>query len=118
MDELKARAKTLPELAASTSFLLREKTTDFTEKAIKLLDDEGKALLSQLVTELEKIDNFTHDNLELVMKNYCESEDLKLGKVMGVIRAAITGSHMSPSMFKVLEALGKENTINRLNHIK
>ncbi len=117
MDELKSRAKTLPELAESAGFLTRDKPLDFTEKAAKILDDEGKKLLSVVIAELKKIDIFSHDNLELAMKNFCEQEGLKLGAVMGVIRAAITGSHMSPSMFKVLEVLGKEDSLKRLEAI-
>lgn len=117
MPELKSRAKTLPELAESALFLTRTKPLDFTDKAAKIMDDDGKALLKKVIAELQKIDNFTHDNLEMAMKEYCEKESLKLGAVMGVIRAAITGSHMSPSMFKVLEALDKEDSIQRLNSV-
>lgn len=117
MDELKARAKTLPELAASATFLVNEKPVSFSEKAEKLLDDEGRALLGKLIIELEKCDAFTHDALEEAMKHYCEKENVKLGAVMGVIRAAIIGSHMSPSMFKVLEVLGKDETLARLKRV-
>lgn len=114
MNELKSRAKTLPELADSAGFLTLDKPIEFTDKAKSLLNDDGKALLAEIIAEFEKVDNFTHDNLHLAMQGFCERKELKLGAVMGVVRAAITGSHMSPSMFKVLEVFGKDESLRRL----
>jgi glutamyl-tRNA synthetase len=116
MEGLKQRAKTINELTEAGAFYL-DVPTEFTEKAQKTLDDAGKALLAQAITQLEACDNWNHEQLEAAMQAVCEQAETKLGKVMGPIRSAITGSHMSPSMFEVMEVLGKEETLKRLKAV-
>jgi glutamyl-tRNA synthetase len=116
MGEFKSRAKTLPELAESLLFLVYDKPLRYQEKAHEILKNDGVLLLKKIIDELERVENFEHDNLEIVFKAYCEKNGLKLGAVMGVLRAAITGSTMSPSMFHLIAVLGKEETFKRLNH--
>ena len=112
---LKQRAKNLKELADNSLFYVSA-PVEYSDKASQALA-EGKALLQGVVTELEQIDNWEHDNLEMALKKFSEAKDVKLGKLMAPIRAAITGSHVSPSMFEVMEVLGKDETMLRLNKI-
>ena len=48
--------------------------------------------------------------------------DLKFGKIAQPLRVSLTGGTVSPGIFEVVELLGKETTIRRLeiaiNHIK
>jgi len=46
-----------------------------------------------------------------------EAKEIGLGKIMGGLRAAITGSHASPSMFEVMDVLGKEEVLNRIKAV-
>lgn len=118
MEGLKQRAKTLQELAESGAFYMLNVANGDTlpiqnEKAQKLLD-ESKELIGTAAVSLASLDNFTHDALYAWAQNFSESQELKLGKLMNPIRAAITGSNASPSMFEVLEILGKDETLARL----
>lgn len=117
MEGLKQRAKNLVELTDSASFYVLDRPQEITEKAQKILD-ESIELLPKIVNRLEAIDggNWRAEVIEEHMRDFCESEEHKLGKVMGVIRAAITGSHMSPSMFEVLVVFGKEAALKRLKY--
>lgn len=111
------RAKTLVELAESSLFYFKQAPLALNEKAEKLLDENNRAMLGQLLLTLEGVKDWTHDNLLAAVENFSASVDLKLGKVAQPIRAALTGSNVSPSVFDIMEILGREETIKRLSHI-
>ncbi len=70
--------------------------------------------LPELADRLETIEDFTHDNLEAVVKNFAEEKGAKLGVIMNGARALLTGLAVGPSMLAVFEILGKEKSILRL----
>jgi glutamyl-tRNA synthetase len=115
MSGLKQRAKNLIELSDSTLFFASGVPTEFTPKAQKSIED-SKAVIGDLLAEFEKIGNWEHDNLELVLRKFSEEKAIGLGNLMAPIRAAITGSHVSPSMFEVMAIMGKEETMKRLKN--
>jgi len=43
-----------------------------------------------------------------------EKHDIKFGKIAQPLRVALTGGTQSPGIFEVLEVMGKEKTIKRL----
>ena len=111
MPALKARAKTLEELAAASLFFFRTPTLAEADKTI--LD---KTALQAIYTHLELLQDWSHSNLELACKTTAEATGIKLGKLMGPIRLAITGSNASPSMFEVMEWLGRDESLSRMKN--
>ncbi len=110
---LKERAKTLNELAASSLFYFRSDNPPENDKAHKQLEG-GKPLIKQFLPELEAQNEWNHEALFAFAKSWAESQDMKIGKLMAPIRVAITGSTAAPSMFEVMETLGKDETLARL----
>ena len=116
LPEAKQRAKTLVELADALAFLFREPPLPMTTKAERLLDDKaGQQRLWRLALALQPLDRWDDTELEMVVRNFAEREDVKLGKVAQPLRAALTGSHASPGIFVVMAALGREETLARLD---
>lgn len=110
---LKERAKTLIELAQASLFLFQPMpATD--EKAQKQLS-EGVDVLREFVPALAAHSQWNKDALFAFAKDYAAAKELKLGKLMSPVRVAITGSTASPSMFEVMEILGKDASLQRLN---
>ena len=114
MDGLKTRAKDLLELAESAVFYCRDGVQPLTEKAEKLLDAEARERLGQLASRLDSLDAWDEDALQETAKALAEDAGVKLVKVAQPLRAAVTGSNMSPSMFEVMRILGREETMLRL----
>lgn len=60
--------------------------------------------------------------LENIFPIFIESHQIKLGTVAQPLRVALTGKTVSPGIFEVMEAMGKETVIKRLSnaisHIK
>ena len=115
MPELKERAKTLVELAIGTEFILNNRPLNLNAKAEKLMTDDAKALLKQLSIQLEHVDNWNIHEIETTIRDFSTQNDIKLGKVAQPLRAALTGTNVSPGIFDVLAVLGRDETLGRLS---
>jgi glutamyl-tRNA synthetase len=112
MPGLKERAKTLVELTDSAAFLV-DLPPRFEEKAKALLTQEARQMLGRLVNVLENTD-FTAEAIDAALRQFAGAEGKKLGQVAQPLRAAITGSTMSPGIDATLAALGSEESLKRL----
>ncbi|MDG6078231.1 glutamate--tRNA ligase [Erythrobacter litoralis] len=115
MPVLTPRAKTVNELAESARFLFATRPLEMTDKAAALLDEEARERLSGLSKMLHLQNDWTSDALEATTKSYAEKLDIGLGKLAQPMRAALTGSTMSPGIFDVLVLLGKEESLARID---
>jgi glutamyl-tRNA synthetase len=114
MSGLKQRAKTLNELADSAAFYVRRRPLTLTPEAEKLLDDQARAMLADLAEVLAAVPEWHEDAVEQTVRAFAENRTLKLGKVAQPLRAALTGSLMSPGIFEVAAILGREESLGRI----
>ena len=114
LPSLKTRAKTLKELVDGAAFLTAARPLQPDEKAAKLLDPEGKAVLAGLLPALASVAAWDIPTLEAAVRAHAEKGGLKLGKVAQPLRAALTGSTVSPPVFDVMAALGREEALARI----
>jgi len=110
---LKERAKTLKELLALSAYLFAARPLAIIPKAEKILRNGGREVLAQLLPVLEQTE-WDESALEEAVKGFAESHELKLGKVAQPLRAALTGSNVSPGIFEVLAVLGREESLGRI----
>jgi len=113
MPGLKERAKTLVELANSAAFLARRVPLAFDAKAASLLNADAKAVLEKLGAALAATD-FTQAALDAALRATAEQLGLKLGQVAQPLRAALTGSTVSPGIDATLAALGRDESLTRI----
>jgi glutamyl-tRNA synthetase len=117
IETLKERAKTLVELAHSLRFYIAE-DIEYEEKAkTKFLNEKYLPYLIDIKTEIEGLDNFVASEIEKVFISLVEKHKTKLGNIAQPVRVAITGKTESPGIFEVLEILGKEKVLNRLERV-
>ena len=114
MPGLKERAKTLIELSDGALFYFRGRPLALNDKAAKLLEGEAKALLARLVPVLEAAQDWAEEPLLDTVTAFAESQGVKLGIVAQPMRAALTGSNISPSVFEIMSVLGREESLNRI----
>ncbi len=111
---LKERSKTLVELANSLGYYIAE-DIKYDEKAgKKFLNEKSLDLLVELKDNLNSAADFSEAELERIFKFIVEKHNTKLGKLAQPVRVAVTGGTASPGIFEVLEIIGKEKTISRL----
>lgn len=116
MPGLKERAKTLEELSNSAAFLAREIPLPFEPKAEALLTLENREMLARLADILDGTD-FTAEAIDAALRAFSEAEGRKLGQVAQPLRAALTGSTMSPGIDATLIALGKPEALARIRAV-
>ena len=114
MPGLKERAKTVVELGQGAAFLLAQRPLSCDDKAAQLLNAEARALLARLVSRLEAHNDWALEHIEAEIRAFAEEENLKLGKVAQPLRAAVTGSTVSPPIFDVLATLGRDEALARI----
>ena len=114
MGGLKERAKTLAELADSAAFLARAVPLAFDSKAAALLSPENKQMLGELGGVLAATD-FSAPAIDAALRHYASRSGRTLGKIAQPLRAAITGSTVSPGIDATLAALGREEALRRID---
>ena len=114
MPGLKERAKNLNELAENAMFYAIPRPLRLNEKAEEILDDDARRALTTLSSDLASVEDWRAEPLQDTAKAFAEAQGLKLGKVALPLRAALTGTNVSPSIFDVMAVLGREETLARL----
>ncbi|MEM7288771.1 MAG: glutamate--tRNA ligase [Pseudomonadota bacterium] len=115
LPSLTERAKTLVELVEAADFVFAARPLEMDEKALSLTTGEGQEVIRKVLPVLEALDDWSHDGIDAALRGFCESQDLKLGKVAQPIRAALTGKAASPGAFDVLQIFGKTEALARLS---
>lgn len=112
IDLYKQRCVTLLDLYHALC-ALHERPTSFEGDA---LTHEQKNIIDSVVTVLNVTD-FEHDTLKHRFKTFCKTQELTLGDIAPLIRVALTGKKDAPGIYDLMIALGKTETLERLNGI-
>ena len=114
MAGLKARAKTLEQLADDGLFYLRPRPIPLDDKASALLDPATRRLLAEHAGLLAPIGDWRPAVLEAATRDFAAGHSLKVGQIAQPLRAALTGATVSPPIFEVMAALGRRESLARL----
>ncbi len=115
MGGLKARAKTLLELAKAATFYVRSRPLALDDGAKKLLAGDAKANLAKGRALLAQAADWNAAFLEETFRKAAEAEGAKLGLLAQPLRGALTGQATSPPIFEVMAILGKDETLGRID---
>jgi glutamyl-tRNA synthetase len=118
MEGLKQRAKTLAELTDNAAFYAHKRPIPVSARAQPLLDKKMRARLARLRLRLARLGTWTRATLDDEVRAFAAEEEAKLGEVAQPLRAALTGSRVSPGVFEVMEILGRDEVLGRLDDIR
>jgi glutamyl-tRNA synthetase len=88
--------------------------TSYDEKARKNWKEETPALMQELISVLGEITDFTSLNIEIIVKDWMTKNEIGMGKVMQPFRLSLVGALKGPHLFDIVELIGKEETIKRI----
>ncbi|MBF0568345.1 MAG: glutamate--tRNA ligase [Nitrospirae bacterium] len=111
---LQERSRTIVELANSMHYYIEEDVVIDEKAGKKFLTNETKPYLTALIERLTALEDFTAKQIEAVFMSLLAEFNVQLGKIAQPTRVAITGNTVSPGIFEVIELVGKERTIKRL----
>jgi glutamyl-tRNA synthetase len=81
-------------------------------RAVETLKE--RKLLIDFKDRITSLSDFSAVEIEKIFRAIAEEKSLKLGKLAQPVRVAMTGGTASPGIFEVLEIVGKEKTLRRL----
>jgi glutamyl-tRNA synthetase len=110
---IKERAHFISEFWDLTDFFFQSPTS-YDEKASKNWKEETPVLMQELISTLEYIDGFDSANIEAIVKDWLTKNEIGMGKVMQPFRLSIVGALKGPHLFDIVEIIGKEETISRI----
>lgn len=108
------RSKTLWELAQASRFLFRVAIDYDVRAREKCLRPETQRHLRDVSTRIRSVIRFDAATLEKLYRDFVAERGLKLGDVAQPTRVALTGRTVSPPLFHVMELLGREICLKRL----
>lgn len=112
---LKARSKTLVEMAEAARFYFQKEVIYEKKGDNKFLKPDVLVLFEELSRRLKKISEFDQAALEKIFTVFLEENEIKLKKIAQPLRVALTGKTASPGIFEVMEVLGKEKVLERID---
>lgn len=88
--------------------------TSYDEKVTKKWNEATKELLKQVIEQLASYSDFTSQTIENNLKEWMTTNEIGMGKVMQPLRLSLVGELKGPHLFDIIEMLGKEETIKRI----
>lgn len=93
-----------------------EAPASYDEKASKKAwNDQTSTILGELASHLENTE-FNAESLKNAVHDFAENKGLGMGKVMMPLRLSLVGELKGPDVPDIMELLGKEETISRINN--
>lgn len=111
---VKERAKTLTDMVMWVTPYFGQTVAIDDEAAKKFLTPTMAPILSKLIARFEAFPTFSKQEWEESFKKLVEEEGIKMGQLAQPVRVALTGRTASPGLFEVMEVLGRERTLFRL----
>ncbi len=111
---IRERAHTLVEMVEWSEPYVREPIVMDEKAAQKFLKPDIAPSLEKFKDRIRDLGEFKKETIEPVFHQVLEEEGLKMGKLAQPLRVALTGRTTSPGIYEVMELLGQDRTVARL----
>ena len=115
---VRERLKTLQDAAPLVRFVFSDKISVSPDDLVQRgMDPEStSAALKAACCGLSSLDAFDASSIEGVLRPLAKDLGIKVGQLLGTLRAATTGQKVSPPIFESMEALGRDRTLSRVRN--
>jgi len=111
----KGKINTFDELPAYCGFYFTDDPDYEPEGVTKHFTVENKPRVKAVREALSALEKFDADNIETTLKSTATKLGVKVGAIIHPTRLAVTGSNVGPSLYHLLEVLGKEKVLARID---
>jgi glutamyl-tRNA synthetase len=115
LDTCKGKLKTFAELPPYAGFYFTEQVSYDPEAARKDFTPENRPRLARLREALGALAEFSAASLEASLKTAAAELGVKAGVLVHPVRLACTGKTIGPSLYHLMEVLGKDRCLERLD---
>ena len=113
---VKERVSFVKDIWAETDFFFKAPESYDQEVVRKRWKEDSPALLLELRSVLEKINDFSSSVTEPAVKEWIEAKGYNTGAVMNAFRLVIVGASRGPHMFDIISWIGKDETLRRIDN--
>ena len=112
---LQPRMRTFGDLSTSSRAFFTEEFS-YDPQAVKKFWKEPSlgTLLAELAAMLSGVEPFDAPRAEKCLRALAENKGLKAGLLINSSRVALTGQAVAPSLFEVMEVLGRDRVVSRI----
>ena len=99
-------------------FFRADDQLEINEKAFQkriVKPDDAAFLLGEFKKLLVAEEDFSPENLEVLLKGFCEHQGIKIGQIIHGLRVAVSGKAAGFGMFDTMSILGRERCVNRIS---
>ncbi|MGM0441227.1 MAG: glutamate--tRNA ligase [Elusimicrobiota bacterium] len=113
----KKKIEVLSDIPGRINFLIKD-NFDYREDAVeKRLKKEGvREILEDMLKIFKNVSRFEKKELENKLRDYCKKKDIGAGKILHPVRVAVSGRMEGPGAFEMLEILGRQKVIERIEY--
>jgi glutamyl-tRNA synthetase len=111
----KGKINTFDELPAYCGFYFTDDFNYDPQSAARQFTPENKPRLSAVRDALRLVEKFDVAGIEGALKITAATLNVKLGAIVHPTRLAATGSTVGPSLYHLLEVLGKQKVLARID---
>ena len=115
IEQLRDRSKTIIDFVDQSHYFYTDHIEYEKKARDKFLKEDNIPVFKSLIKQLTMLESFDQDSIHKTFEYIMKKTGLKLGKIAQPTRVALTGGTVSPGIFEVMEILGKEKVIDRLN---
>jgi glutamyl-tRNA synthetase len=83
--------------------------------AKRIGDADAVERLGRVRDRFAKLESFDAQSCEAAIRDFVETEGIKMGQIIHAIRVAVTGKAVGAGMFETLAILGRESTLCRID---
>ena len=116
MPFLKQRARSLAQIADNGHFLLGKRPFVPADEIAELFDKDSICILREFKDRTIDAE-WSRDKLQRIASDLASEKGLKLGPVAKPIRLSLTGRPASPSVFDIMEVIGRSEALSRFEHV-
>jgi len=115
LDTVKEKPKTFGELPAWCDFYFKDDIVFTPEATERDFVPANKANLTKLRDALDQLASFKSADIEATLKATAKELGVKAGALVHPTRLACTGKQIGPSLYHLMEVLGKDRTLTRIS---
>jgi glutamyl-tRNA synthetase len=115
LETCKGKINAFDELPAYCGFYFTDNFDYNPEGVARHFITENKAKLQAVRDALGALDKFDATDIEASLKSTAAKLGVKVGGIVHPTRLAVTGSNVGPSLYHLLEVLGKEKVVARID---
>ena len=113
---LQDRLRVIPDIVPLSEYFFKD-VTEYEKKTAEkhFKDPNVPEILKKLKDKLSALKKFDYPGIESAFKGLAEELNVKLGVIIHPTRLALTGKKVSPGIYEVVDILGKEKVLARLD---